>query len=224
MYALRRGVYEAARASALAGVPLSTLYEWARQEVVIPSVSPEKVKLWSWSDLVAARAVYWLRHPRDGRKPTPMRQVRGLIERIEAEEVTLGQALTSHSVALSVDPSGTPHVETEGMLTEALAEWRQRVSGDVIQDILHPFSIEDGIVGPHLLTPAQGISIVPGKLSGEPHVHDTRIETRVLSAMWDRGFRLEQLGKLYPDADEASIRRAIRLERQLQRNQSRLAA
>ena len=84
MYSARRGVYAAPRASALAGVPLRTLYEWANQEVVVPSISPEKLKLWSWSDLVAARAVYWLRRPQDGRKPTPMRQVRALIERIEA--------------------------------------------------------------------------------------------------------------------------------------------
>ena len=224
MYPARRGVYAAARASALAGVPLRTLYEWAQQEVVTPSVSPEKVKLWSWSDLVAARAVYWLRHPQDERKPTPMSQIRALIERIEAEEGSLGQALTSQSVVLFVDPSGTPHLETEGMLTEARAEWRQRVSGEVIQDILHPFSIETGIVGPHLLTPAQGISIVPGKLAGEPHVRDTRIETRVLSALRERGYRLDQLVALYPDASEVSIKRAIRLERQLQRNESRLAA
>ncbi len=224
MYSARRGVYAAPRASALAGVPLRTLYEWANQEVVVPSISPEKLKLWSWSDLVAARAVYWLRRPQDGRKPTPMRQVRALIERIEAGEVTLGQALTSHSVVLSVDPSGVPHIETEGVLTEGRAGWRQSVSGEVMQDILHPFSIEDGIVGPHLLTPAEGISIIPGKLAGEPHVRDTRIETRVLSALWDRGFRWEQLGELYPDAGEAAIRRAIRLERQLNRNVSKLAA
>ena len=153
-----------------------------------------------------------------------MSQIRALIERIEAEEGSLGQALTSQSVVLFVDPSGTPHLETEGMLTEARAEWRQRVSGEVIQDILHPFSIETGIVGPHLLTPAQGISIVPGKLAGEPHVRDTRIETRVLSALRERGYRLDQLVALYPDASEVSIKRAIRLERQLQRNESRLAA
>ncbi len=224
MYSARRGVYDAPRASALAGVPLSTLYEWARQEVVVPSVSPEKVKLWSWSDLVAARAVYWLRHPQDERKPTPMKQVHALIERIESEDVTLGQALTSQSVFLSVDPSGIPHIETGGLLTEARQRWTQRVSGEVMRDILHPFSIGDGIVGPHLLAPAEGISIVPGKLAGEPHVRDTRIETRVLSALWERGFRLQELGGLYPDASDASIKRAIRLERQLQRNESRLAA
>lgn len=153
-----------------------------------------------------------------------MAQVRTLIERIESEDVTLGQALTSQSVFLSVDPSGTPHIETGGLLTEARQGWTQRVSDEVMRDILHPFSIDDGIVGPHLLAPAKGISIIPGKLSGEPHVQDTRIETRVLRALWERGYRLEQLADLYPDASELSIRRAVRLERQLQRNESRLAA
>ena len=224
MYAARRGVYAAPRASALAGVPLRTLYEWARQAVVIPSISPEKVKLWSWSDLVAARAVYWLRHPGAERQATPMRHIRALIERIESEEVSLGQALVSQEFILAVDPAGTPHLQIEGVLTEARGDCQQRVSEDVARDFLAPFSIEDGIVGPHLLRPAQGIRIVPGKLSGEPHVRDTRIETRVMSALWDRGFRLEQLAELYPDAGEPAIKRAVRLERQLRRNETRLAA
>ena len=72
--------------------------------------------------------------------------------------------------------------------------------------------------GPHLLAPAEGISIVPGKLAGEPHVRDTRIETRVLSALWETRLPgCKSSGGLYPDASDASIKRAIRLERQLQR-------
>lgn len=153
-----------------------------------------------------------------------MRHVRALIDRIESEEVTLGQALTSECVVLYVDRAGVPHIETGDLLTEAKGDWLQSVSGEVMQDLLHSFSIEEGIVGPHLLAPAEGISIVPGKLAGEPHVRDTRIETRVLSALWERGFRLEELGALYPDASGPSIKRAIRLERQLQRNETRLAA
>ena len=224
MYPARRGVYEASRASALAGVPLSTLYAWARDEVVVPSISPDRVKLWSWSDLVAARAVYWLRHPSDERHPTPMSQVRALVGRFEGEDVSLGHALVSQEFLLAVDRSGTPYLQTDGTITEAQSRWQQGVSEHVMRDFLAPFSIEKGVMGPHLLTPARGISIIPGKLAGEPHIQDTRIETRVLSALWDRGFRLEQLGDLYPGAGEASIRRAIRLERQLRRNETKLAA
>lgn len=49
------GCYEAARAAALSGVPLTAVYWWARHGVVVPSVSPERTKLWSSSDLIALR-------------------------------------------------------------------------------------------------------------------------------------------------------------------------
>lgn len=51
------GAYEVPRAAALAGVPLSTLYHWAREEVVTPSVSATREKLWSYRDLLTLRLV-----------------------------------------------------------------------------------------------------------------------------------------------------------------------
>ena len=60
------GCYDARRAAALSRVPISTVYYWARRGVVIPTVSPNKQKLWSYADLMALRIVYWLRHPKPG--------------------------------------------------------------------------------------------------------------------------------------------------------------
>lgn len=34
------------------------LHYWARQEILVPSVSPERVKLWSYGDLMALRTIY----------------------------------------------------------------------------------------------------------------------------------------------------------------------
>lgn len=57
-----RGVYDAARAAALAGVPKTTLHYWARTGLYPPSISPgPRVRLWSWADLLALRAIDWLR-------------------------------------------------------------------------------------------------------------------------------------------------------------------
>ena len=56
-----RGAYTAERAAALSGVPKSTVHYWARQDILIPSVSAERVKLWSYGDLMALRTIYWLR-------------------------------------------------------------------------------------------------------------------------------------------------------------------
>ncbi|HEX7599104.1 MAG TPA: hypothetical protein VF518_12885, partial [Polyangia bacterium] len=55
------GAYTAERAAALSGVPKSTIHWWARNEILIPSVSAEKVKLWSYADLMGLRVIYWLR-------------------------------------------------------------------------------------------------------------------------------------------------------------------
>ena len=40
-----RGAYPAERAAALSGVTLSTVHWWARNDVLVPSVSVERVKL-----------------------------------------------------------------------------------------------------------------------------------------------------------------------------------
>lgn len=58
------GCYEALRAAALSGVPHSTVYDWARKGLVVPSTSVEREMLWSYADLMALRIVSWLRHPK----------------------------------------------------------------------------------------------------------------------------------------------------------------
>src|SRR4051794_15874591 len=58
------GAYPADRAAALSGVPRSTVHYWARKGYLIPSVAPERPRLWSFSDLMGLRTIYWLRQPR----------------------------------------------------------------------------------------------------------------------------------------------------------------
>ncbi len=153
-----------------------------------------------------------------------MTQVRDLIAFLESDEGSLGEALVSNRVLLSADQSGTPHLEFDGFLTEGRGSSRQRVSAEITRDMLEPFSVHVGVVGPHLLQPAPQIRIIPGKLAGEPHLVDTRIETRVLSVLSTRGFDSNGLIQLYPGLDSVSIRAALKLERQLQRNERQLAA
>jgi len=42
-------------------VPKATIYYWARNEILVPSVSPGRVRLWSYSDLLGLRTIAWLR-------------------------------------------------------------------------------------------------------------------------------------------------------------------
>src|SRR6266536_6691359 len=56
-----KGAYPAERAAALSGVPRSTVHYWAKNGILVPSVSPTKVKLWSYADLMGLRTIHWLR-------------------------------------------------------------------------------------------------------------------------------------------------------------------
>src|SRR4030095_12374568 len=53
------GAYTAERAPPLSGVPQSTLHWWARHEILVPGVSAERTKLWSYTDLFALRVIAW---------------------------------------------------------------------------------------------------------------------------------------------------------------------
>lgn len=218
--AARRGVYPADRASALAGVPRRTIYQWARSGVVTPSVSSRKLKLWSWADLVALRAVYWLRHPRPGeeRRPTTMRYVRSLVDKVEQEATRLGDALASRALILRVNAAGVPYIEIGERLVEATHDWTQLAVRGLVIDLLTSFTVGHDIRGPDLLHPRDGVRIIPGKLAGEPHIEGTRIQTKVLWTLSRRGYTPEQLLKLYPDVPRPSLLNALDLERQLAQN------
>ena len=62
------------------------------------------------------------------------------------------------------------------------------------------------------------LRIVPGKLSGSPHIVSTRIETIAISALRDRGLDNERIHQLYPVVAPMAIAEAIDLERQLREN------
>lgn len=220
MAAASRGVYPADRASALAGVPKSTLYLWARTGPVVPSVSANKLKLWSWADLVALRAVYWLRHPvvTESRQPTSMASVRRLVSHVEDVVGGLGEAVATQTVILSVDPQGTPHLDAGDILVRVGRRSHQGVLREVVIDLLSPFQVEAMIFGPDLRRPRERLRIIPGKLSGEPHVAGTRIDTRALWALNLRGYDNDALRGLYPELSVEAIDDALDLERQLQQN------
>lgn len=209
-----RGVYTADRAAALSGVPRRTVYEWAESGIVEPSVSAERVMLWSWSDLVALRAVYWLRHPATGgRRRASMRKVKSVLSEIRCLAGDPGGALADGILELFVDTGGTPHIASVRGLAEAGHDWQQAVARDLVIDLLAPFQGE--VRGPHLLQPRPSLRIVPGKLSGEPHIRGTRVETRVLWALKRRGFDADQIISLYPELGRDAVQEAISFEEEL---------
>lgn len=208
------GCYEGPRAAALSGVPVSTVYYWARLGIVEPSVSPTRIKLWSYADLMALRIVYWLRHPKTGLggevAASPMPRVREALAELER----LGLDIWDDSgdqpdSPLRVDSSAKIFVIADDVVG---ADGQQALPGTL--DLLGPFEYGER-QGPDLIRPRPNLRIIPGKVSGEPHLADSRITTQVAAALYENIPDVGKVSDLYPGVNAQSFREAIEFEHSL---------
>lgn len=210
------GAYNADRAAALSGVPRSTVHYWARTGVIRPSVSGERVKLWSYGDLMALRVVYWLRQRKttDGGAQIPATSMK-VIRR------ALGQ-LHKLDTPLTEDGRGSVWVDAGGELYVRNDAGAETVAGQAVIvdaiDLVAPFTTAEGLRGPDLATPRPQVRIVPGRLSGSPHILHTRLETRALFALHRDGLDAAAIHTLYPYVTKTQLAEALDLERQLEAN------
>ncbi len=213
LMATLEGCYEATRASALSGVPVSTVYDCARKDIVIPTISPTRTMFWSYADLMALRIVYWLRHPK---KEIPdvstssMNEVKGALGELERLRLDIWEDGQPADSPLRVNHSGRIHVVTEDFIQASSGQ----LALEGALDLLGPFSVGAG-KGPHLISPRTTLRIVPGKVSGEPHLLNTRITTKTLYALYRRFGDVRAVSKLYPDQPEQAVAEGISLEKEL---------
>ncbi len=222
----QRGAYPAPRAAALSGVPQSTVHWWARHEILVPSISAARVKLWSYSDLIGPRIIYWLRQTKaapDGAAVprTAMPAVRRALAQISELDLQLWSEETGPAV--KVDRDGNVIVLAE---PDPEVAHRQRALPVGEEELLPiaPFHTLEGTRGPDLHTPRPRLRIVPGKLGGSPHVAHTRLESQALGALASSGLSEVKIYRLYPQVDRQAIDDALDLERQLVRNLRPLVA
>ncbi len=205
------GCYEGRRAADLSGVPVSTVYWWARTGIVEPSVSPTRIKLWSYADLMALRIVYWLRHPKKGRgsdiAASPMPQVREALAELERRGLDIWDDSASYPDSpLRVDSSAEIYVVDDDV---SRVDGQQPLAG--MLDLLGPFE-GDGRGAPDLVRPRPNLRIIPGRVSGEPHLAGSRITTQVAAALHRNIADIEKIAALYPGFDASIFQEAIELE------------
>ncbi len=211
-----RGTYSADRTAALSGVPKATVYHWARKEILAPSVSAERIRLWSYGDLLALRVIAWLRATRtapDGQAiaPTTMTAVRTGLR--ELANIDLARWTEEGSPNIAVDRGG--RIVLNATPSPEHPDGQAVLDADAL-DLLRPLAIGRLVRGPDLVTPRPRLRIVPGKLAGAPHVHRTRIETEALAALRRRGMTVGKITALYPAIDTANVEDALDLECELQ--------
>ncbi len=216
------GAYTADRAAALSGVPRSTIHWWARERILVPSVSDTKQKLWSFADLMCLRTIYWLR-----RRKTTEAGVDIPATSMDAVRAALG-SLAELEVPLWRDDRPTILVNGVGHVYLETRDGVQTIEGQIgageLLDLIAPFSTTEGARGPDLHHPRPQLRIVPGKLSGSPHIVGTRVETRAIAALFNDGYDANQVSELYPYLDAEQIAQALDLEQQLAQNLSVPAA
>lgn len=209
------GCYDAARAAALSGVPRSTIYWWARHGIIVPSVSPVREKLWSYSDLMSLRVVSWLRHPKavndgDELPASPMPSVRKALALLDELGLDPWRPGAGGSPLL-VDRAGRVYVRAQDGILD-LRRQPALLSDDVL-GLTAPFE-SAGLAGPDLLRPRPHLRIVPSKVAGEPHIEHSRLTTQTVAALAQRGYSVNQIAAMYDEPAEV-IGEAIDLERQL---------
>jgi uncharacterized protein (DUF433 family) len=208
--------YTADRAASLAGVPKSTVYYWAHTGLVVPSVSRERVKKWSYADLLLLRLVDWLRQdkPEVELPRTSMQRIRKEVWKAER----LGERLLSDGMEVYVEsPGRLVFGHNSGFFIELGQGASQSLFGETL-NLVRAFEGTNGLRGPDLAAPRPTLRIVPGKLSGEPHVWGTRIVTIGLAVLRSRGFTSERVRELYPVLTDDNVAEAFELEEQLEAN------
>lgn len=213
LMATLEGCYEARRASALSGVPVSTVYDWARKGVVMPTISSHRTMFWSYADLMALRIVYWLRHPKEKLpdvSTSSMNEVKRALRELENLRLDIWDDGRPTDSPLRVDLSGKIHVVTQDFIQAPGGQ----LAVEEALDLLGPFSVGEG-KGPNLIRPRPTLRIVPGKVSGEPHLLNTRITTKTLYALYKRFGDVKAVSKLYPDQPAKAVAEGVSLERDL---------
>jgi uncharacterized protein (DUF433 family) len=120
------------------------------------------------------------------------------------------------------DGQGSIWVDAGGELYVRSNAGPETVHGQAVMpgaiDLIAPFTTQEGLRGPNLVAPRPQLRIVPGRLSGSPHVVHTRLETRALFALDRDGLDASALRSLYPFLTDTQLAEALDLERQLEDN------
>lgn len=210
-----RGRYDNARASQLAGIPTSTLYEWRRNEVYVPDFNDERPAAWSYRDLIYLRLMAFLRQGGMERY-TAARQVKRL--KREVERGTDIEYIYATKKTLVVDAERTSRTTGESLLPF------QTLSG-----LFRAFSLQEPIKelmgegeirriwAPDLVRPSEYTFISPWIMAGDPCVLNTRIPSASIFALrTERGLSNRQIVALYKDdLTQQTAEDAFMLESQL---------
>lgn len=205
-----RGRYSADRASQLSGVPMSTIYDWQRNDIYVPDFGGASPMAWSYRDLVYLRLLAWLRQLKMPR-PVAAERVTDVKQYVATGHELRMIRATSDSVVFDDETTDRktgvnllPFDDFTGLLS--------------VFDLLDPVEElgKHPLWGPDLVTPSAHTYISPWVLGGDPCVENTRIPTATILALHEeRGLSTPQIVELYPGLKPDAAEDAYELEKRL---------
>ena len=206
------GCYEAARASALSGVPQSTVYWWAAWNCGSVGVAdPGEAVVVRRSDGVADRVVVAARETGSSCRRRLCRESGRRSHLLADIGLDLWDPGSAAPCPLLVDARGFIYVRHGEVVLDGSGQ-PALLPAEVLE-LTAPFT-DAGLAGPDLVRPRPHLRIVPSKVSGEPHLEHSRITTLTLAALAGRGYSVKRIAAMYDEPEEL-VAEALDLERQL---------
>ena len=225
-YALRhpRGRYNAERTSQLSGVPKSTVYDWRRDQILVPDFTAANPVTWSYRDLVLLRLVAWLRQGGMARS-LAAEKVSSVRRQLSAGAEVRSIHATKWDVVLN-DVHGVGLDDDRDNLLPSPEFYSLLGTFDLHEPIeeLRP-GRDQQLWAPDLVTPSTHSAISPWVLAGDPCITGTRIPTASIFALrTERALSNDAIVSLYPGLNVEAVDDAVGLERRLRGGQELSAA
>ena len=206
-----QGFYSTAQVSRLARIPLSTLYEWKRREIISPDVEilnehGQAVDYgYSYADLTIIKIMKAVSEKRLDLK-SAHGTLRHLFQRLgppdEWEEAYV-YIVGNKGLAEQPDEWDVTAATQMGQRAE------RRMFGNMFEE-LRGLEEPGAILIPPDFRPF--VQIDPAIMGGDPVVRDTRVPTSILAALKRKGKSIAELARLYRPIAEGVIEQAIKYE------------
>jgi uncharacterized protein (DUF433 family)/DNA-binding transcriptional MerR regulator len=204
-----RVAFETRLAAALSGATVRQLTYWRRQEILVPEVSAQRVVLYSFRDVVAARTVTYLRDSRS------LHSIRKALNGLRL----IGES--GHLSSYKLVPHGKRGISlVDGGRALDLVDQPGQI---LLSQVFGSFPAED-IEVPNLFTPRPLISVNPDVRGGHPVVKDTRVPFDVVADLVRDGVGADDVQEFFPSVTADAARDAVSYADYVDRNERRQAA
>ncbi len=207
-----QGFYSTAQVSRLARIPLSTLYEWKRREIIAPDVEVlnEHGQIvdhgYSYADLTIIKIMRAVSDKRLDLK-SAHRTIRHLFQRLGPSDMGWADAYV-YIVGNKVYAEQPDEWDVTAA-TQSGQRAERRMFGDMFEE-LRGLEEPGAILIPRDFRPF--VEINPAVMGGDPVVRGTRVPTSILATLRRKGKSLAELARLYRPIAERFIDKAVKYE------------